>query len=267
MSSVFKAVHAESGHEVAVKVLPRSLAKNPTLLQRFLREAKSAESLEHPNIVAIFDRGSEAGRYYLVLELVAGGDLHDRVRDNGPFPIDEAVRVLSEVTEGLKYAAGKGVIHRRHQAGEHPPRQRRPGQADRPRPGAPGGGRGRAGHPRRHHGRHRRLHVARAGARQPGDELPQRHLFARLHRLLPPHRQARRSSGGDLADKLRRHAVAPPPDGPRFAPRSPRGARQADPADDGQEARRPAGELRRAARPLWPRSPITAARPRSRWLP
>src|SRR4051812_24801105 len=51
MSSVFKAIHAETGHEVAVKVLPRYLAKNPVLLQRFIREAKSAEALEHPNIV------------------------------------------------------------------------------------------------------------------------------------------------------------------------------------------------------------------------
>jgi serine/threonine-protein kinase len=53
MSSVFLATHVDTGHQVALKVLPRSLAKNPTLLQRFLREAKIAESLEHPNIVAI----------------------------------------------------------------------------------------------------------------------------------------------------------------------------------------------------------------------
>ena len=91
MSSVFRAIHVETGHEVAVKVLPRYLAKNPTLLQRFLREAKSAEALEHPNIVAIYDRGSEDGRYYLVLEYVPGGDLHDRVRAKGPLPVAEAV--------------------------------------------------------------------------------------------------------------------------------------------------------------------------------
>jgi len=70
MSSVYRAVHAESGHEVAVKILPRSLAKNSTMLQRFLREAASAESLEHPNIVSIYDRGVDQGRYYLVLEFV-----------------------------------------------------------------------------------------------------------------------------------------------------------------------------------------------------
>src|SRR4051812_13261617 len=82
MSSVFRAVHIENGLEVAVKVLARNLARNRTLLQRFLREAKSAEALEHPNIVAIYDRGVDDGKYYLVLEYVSGGDLHDWVREH-----------------------------------------------------------------------------------------------------------------------------------------------------------------------------------------
>ncbi len=112
MSSVFLAVHLETGHEVAVKVLPRTLARNPTLLQRFLREAKSAEALEHPSIAAIYDRGSDAGRHYLVLEYVAGGDLHERVRATGPLPVAEAVRVIRSAAEGFDYAAGRGVIHR-----------------------------------------------------------------------------------------------------------------------------------------------------------
>ena len=112
MSSVFRALHKDTGHEVAVKVLPRYLAKNATLLQRFLREAKSAESLEDPNIVAIYDRGSEAGRYYLVLEYVPGGDLHDLVRERGPMPIVEAVDAIRQVARGLKHAVGRGLIHR-----------------------------------------------------------------------------------------------------------------------------------------------------------
>src|SRR5438045_9304699 len=76
MSSVYRAVHLETGHEVAVKVLTRSVARNSTLLQRFLREARSAETLEHPNIVAIYDRGIDNGRHYLVLEYVPGGDFN-----------------------------------------------------------------------------------------------------------------------------------------------------------------------------------------------
>ncbi|MDX2037926.1 MAG: protein kinase [Isosphaeraceae bacterium] len=112
MSTVFRCIHQQTGAEVAVKILPRSLAKNPTLLQRFVNEAKNAEKLQHPNIVAIYDRGFDQERHYLVLEFVAGGDLSDRVRNEGPLPIPEAVRVIREVAEGLRYAAKQGVIHR-----------------------------------------------------------------------------------------------------------------------------------------------------------
>lgn len=112
MSSVYHGAHIDSGHEVALKVLTRTLAKNPSLLQRFLREAKSALTLEHPNIVAIYDRGMDQGRHYLVLEYVAGGDYHDHVRRHGPLSTDEAVATIKSVAGGLKYAAGRGLIHR-----------------------------------------------------------------------------------------------------------------------------------------------------------
>ena len=112
MSNVFQAIHAESGSIVALKVLPRQLAQNATLLQRFLREAKSAENLDHPSVVAIYDRGFDQGRHYLVLEFVEGRDLFDRVRMNGPLKTPEAVAYIREVALGLQYAAGLGMIHR-----------------------------------------------------------------------------------------------------------------------------------------------------------
>jgi eukaryotic-like serine/threonine-protein kinase len=112
MSSVFLAVHVESGHEVALKVLTRTLARHATLLQRFLREAKSAEQLEHPNIVMIYDRGIDQGRHYLALEYVTGGDLHEHVQKHGPLGALEAVAAVKTVAGGLKYAAGRGLIHR-----------------------------------------------------------------------------------------------------------------------------------------------------------
>ncbi|MEJ7639291.1 MAG: serine/threonine-protein kinase, partial [Singulisphaera sp.] len=112
MSSVYRAVHVGTGHEVAVKVLPRALAKDEVSLQRFLREAKNAESLEHPNIASIYDHGVDDGRHYLVLELVEGGDFQERVRLGGPLGFAEAVAVVRAVAEGLRYAAGRGVIHR-----------------------------------------------------------------------------------------------------------------------------------------------------------
>jgi serine/threonine-protein kinase len=112
MSSVFRAMHTETQHEVALKVLTRSLARNPTLLQRFLREARSAETLQHPNIVTIYDRGIDKGRHYLVLEYAAGGDFHDRVQRQGPLKAADAIAVIRSVACGLQYAANQGVIHR-----------------------------------------------------------------------------------------------------------------------------------------------------------
>jgi eukaryotic-like serine/threonine-protein kinase len=112
MSSVFRAVHDETGHEVALKVLTRSLARNSTLLQRFMREARSAETLEHQNIVTIYDRGIDRGRHYLVLEYVAGGDFHEHVQRQGPLRANDAISIVRSVASGLRYAASRGLIHR-----------------------------------------------------------------------------------------------------------------------------------------------------------
>jgi eukaryotic-like serine/threonine-protein kinase len=112
MSSVFQAVHTETKHEVALKILPRDLAKNQVMLQRFLREARNGEALEHPNIVTILDRGVDDGRHYLVMELVEGGDLQERVKTKGPLGIAEAVSVIRAVSLGLRFAASRGLIHR-----------------------------------------------------------------------------------------------------------------------------------------------------------
>jgi len=112
MSSVYRAVHLELGREVALKVLPPHMAKNPTVLRRFIGEAKSAEALEHPNIVSIYDRGSDQGQYYLVLEYVRGGDFHDYVQRHGPMDPAEAADVVRQVAQGLEHAASRGLIHR-----------------------------------------------------------------------------------------------------------------------------------------------------------
>lgn len=112
MSTVYRAVHVETGHEVALKVLLGTLSRTSTLLQRFLREARSAETLEHSNIVTIYDRGVDQGRHYLVLEYVAGGDFHEHVQRNGPLGAAEAVAVIRGIASGLRYAAGRGLIHR-----------------------------------------------------------------------------------------------------------------------------------------------------------
>jgi serine/threonine-protein kinase len=112
MSTVFLAVHPETGHEVALKVLLGAFSRNSTLLQRFLREARSVETLEHPNIVAIYDRGVDQGRHYIVLEYVPGGDFHEYVQRNGPLGVTDALAVIRGVASGLRYAAGRSLIHR-----------------------------------------------------------------------------------------------------------------------------------------------------------
>ena len=142
MSTVFRAVHVESGHEVALKVLLGSLARNSTLLQRFLREARSAENLEHPNIVAIYDRGVDQGRHYLVLEYVPGGDFHDYIQRNGPLAAAEAIGVIRGVASGLRYAAGRGLIHRDIKPSNILRTPERRTQDHRPGTGPPGGIRG-----------------------------------------------------------------------------------------------------------------------------
>ena len=74
-----------------------------------MREARSAESLEHPNIVSIFDRGVDQGRHYLVLEYVQGCDLHEYVQMRGPLSAAEATRVIRTVAEGLRLRARQGA--------------------------------------------------------------------------------------------------------------------------------------------------------------
>jgi eukaryotic-like serine/threonine-protein kinase len=112
MSSVFQAVHTDTKHEEALKILPRDFAKNQVKLQQFLRDARNAEALEHPNITTILDRGVDDGRHYLVMELVEGGDLQERVKNKGPLGIAGAVSVIRAVSLGIRFAALRGLIHR-----------------------------------------------------------------------------------------------------------------------------------------------------------
>ena len=112
MSSVFRAVHEETGHEVALKVLTRTLARNSTLLQRFMREARSAETLEHHNIVTIYDRGIDRGRHYLVLEYVPGGDFHEYVQRQRPAQHGRGGLGREECRRRTEVRRQPGLIHR-----------------------------------------------------------------------------------------------------------------------------------------------------------
>ena len=97
--------------EVAIKVLPEQFTQDPQRLARFEREAKLLASLNHPNIAAIhsFEHSDEI--HFLVLELVPGETLQERVA-KGPLPVEEALEVCRQIAEGVEAAHEKGVIHR-----------------------------------------------------------------------------------------------------------------------------------------------------------
>lgn len=97
--------------DVAVKVLADELAGDASFRQRFERAAKTIARLQHPNVFALYDVGSEDGTDYLVMELLEGESLEDRLRA-GPMAITEVLRVGSEVAEAIGAAHEQGLVHR-----------------------------------------------------------------------------------------------------------------------------------------------------------
>jgi serine/threonine protein kinase len=96
----------------ALKVLPRSLAKDPTIVKRFYREARASTALDHPNIVRGFDVGQEKQQHFFVMEFVDGLSLQEMVKKNGPVPVERAVDYIRQAAIGLQHAGAAGLIHR-----------------------------------------------------------------------------------------------------------------------------------------------------------
>src|SRR5437867_2465068 len=111
MGEVYRATDTRLGREVAIKVLPEHMAKDPQALARFEREAKAVAALSHPNILAIHDFGSEQGVAYAVTELLEGETLRTRV-SRSPLPWRKAVDISLAICGGLSAAHAKGIIHR-----------------------------------------------------------------------------------------------------------------------------------------------------------
>ena len=110
MASVYRAYHPALDRYVAVKVLPDFFADDPGYRERFQQEARSVARLKHPNILEVFDYGYQDGIAYLVLELVEGGTLADRV--GRPMELQEVVRIIEQVASALDHAHAHGVLHR-----------------------------------------------------------------------------------------------------------------------------------------------------------
>jgi serine/threonine protein kinase len=111
MAVVYRGYDARFKREVAIKLLPRELLHERDFNARFTREAETIAALEHSAIVPVYDFGEEDSQPYLVLRLMPGGSLADRIR-NGPLTLLEAARILSRVAPALDFAHRRGVVHR-----------------------------------------------------------------------------------------------------------------------------------------------------------
>jgi serine/threonine protein kinase/Flp pilus assembly protein TadD len=111
MGEVYRARDTKLGREVAIKILPRGFTKDPERLRRFEREARVLASLNHPNIAAIYGAEDIEGIPALVLELVEGPTLADRLA-NGPIPLSDALPIARQIADALDAAHDKGIVHR-----------------------------------------------------------------------------------------------------------------------------------------------------------
>ena len=111
MGEVYRARDTKLNRDVAIKVLPDSFASDPERLARFKREAQTLASLNHPNIAQIYGLEESNGVRALVMELVEGEDLSQRIA-RGPIPIDEALPIAKQIAEALEAAHEQGIIHR-----------------------------------------------------------------------------------------------------------------------------------------------------------
>ena len=111
MGEVYRARDPKLGRAVAIKVMPASVAGDPDRLARFEREAQAVASLSHPNIVAVFEFGAHDGQPFVVMELLEGETLRERLA-SGPFPVRKAIDVATQIARGLGAAHEKGLIHR-----------------------------------------------------------------------------------------------------------------------------------------------------------
>jgi eukaryotic-like serine/threonine-protein kinase len=111
MGEVYRARDSKLGRDVALKVLPQAFAREADRLARFQREAKVLASLNHPNIASIYGLEDSASTHALVMELVGGPTLADRIQQ-GPIPIEEALKIARQICEALEYAHERGIVHR-----------------------------------------------------------------------------------------------------------------------------------------------------------
>src|SRR5512135_343822 len=112
MGEVFRARDAKLGREIAIKVLPESMAEDRARRLRFEQEARSASALNHPNILTIYDIGEADGALYIAMELVEGKSLRELLASGEPLPTRRLLDLAVQIAEGLAKAHGAGIVHR-----------------------------------------------------------------------------------------------------------------------------------------------------------
>jgi serine/threonine-protein kinase len=112
MATVWLAEDETLGRKVALKVLAERYAEDDSFIERFRREAQAAAGLNHPNIVAIYDRGEAEGTYYIAMEYLPGPTLKDVIEREGPLDPDRAIGYTQQVLQALGFAHRHGVVHR-----------------------------------------------------------------------------------------------------------------------------------------------------------
>jgi serine/threonine-protein kinase len=112
MAEVYLAHDQLLDRPVALKALFPEYAREPSFVERFRREAQAAANLNHPNIVAIYDWGQEAGTYFIVMEYVEGRSLRDLIRSEAPVDPNQAAEITGEIASALAFAHRSGVVHR-----------------------------------------------------------------------------------------------------------------------------------------------------------
>lgn len=112
MAEVFCAHDESLGRKVALKLLHPQFASDAEFVERFRREASSAASLQHPNVVGIYDRGRWDGTYYIAMEYVPGRTLKEVVRQDGPLDPLRAIGLVEQVLKAARFAHRRGIVHR-----------------------------------------------------------------------------------------------------------------------------------------------------------
>ena len=112
MAAVYLAEDQELGRRVAIKILDDRHANDASFLERFRREAQNAASLNHPNIVAIYDRGEAEGSSYIAMEYLEGPTLKDLIVREGPLPIPVAIDHARQILAAVGFAHRHGIVHR-----------------------------------------------------------------------------------------------------------------------------------------------------------